>query len=565
MSWTFQIIHNAVTTSVTPLYSTLLFRDVQEKEQVFKRRKLETEFVFEKTDFDVLLAIDQGANRCSKIKFEVFLDASIYWTGQLKLVNAKNWDLDLCRVSIKPDFDDAYTAVFDTWKDELNIHSVAPVVSVSSIIGDVVTQDCIDHPLIGNWPYVPVDCTDAVKWKLIEFDATNGVTTTVSTYAREELTTACIGGVPDPPPGDGWVLVSDDCVGLNTATYARELGLYLIQDTLTDLAISRIYGITGYENGDSIVYPNGRKLEDVLEFFASGIGYTIESNFLNINPSGSTPSNVAYTASDSNLHNLLIFQKTDIKHPLYAQQAFLGKKNFEEVLNWLRDTVQAYWITVGSVLKIEHVSFFSEANGMDLTATNPAEIKGFSSYVYESLSMPKYERFNWQEKYGDTDFDGTDILYSNSCSNESEVKEITVENIVTDITSVAENGDDVSDDGFVLVASTLYLGSLFIISETGALSGESKLNGHLSWANLHSNYWTFERPQISGTMNDSDTVFDSSIPIKKQPSIQIKMTKSDYLNLNSNEKIKTNLGWGKVVSLIYNATSCVLQIELSYE
>jgi hypothetical protein len=57
-------------------------------------------------------------------------------------------------------------------------------------------------------------------------------------YAREKATTACVGGLPVPPLGAGWVLLSNDCGTTNTATYVREspkfiqgpTGILLVED-----------------------------------------------------------------------------------------------------------------------------------------------------------------------------------------------------------------------------------------------------------------------------------------------------------------------------------------------
>jgi hypothetical protein len=41
-------------------------------------------------------------------------------------------------------------------------------------------------------------------------------------YAREKVTTNCVAGLPVPPSGTGWVLLSNDCSTTNTATYVRQ-------------------------------------------------------------------------------------------------------------------------------------------------------------------------------------------------------------------------------------------------------------------------------------------------------------------------------------------------------
>ena len=48
----------------------------------------------------------------------------------------------------------------------------------------------------------------------------NAIPTLVS--FREKKITTCVGGLPVPPSGVGWVLLLDDCIGSNTATYVKE-------------------------------------------------------------------------------------------------------------------------------------------------------------------------------------------------------------------------------------------------------------------------------------------------------------------------------------------------------
>lgn len=563
MNWTFQITHNSVTTQVYPEYNNLVFKDTPVKDQVFFRRTLETEFNFTGIDFDTLYSIDTSPERCEQIDFEVYYKGVIYWSGQLKLVNAKTWDLSKCRVSIKPDLNDEFTCLFNIWEESKNVYPVTPIVQVSAIVGEVVFFPCITPPSSG-WPLYPNDCTDGIEWTLIEFESSAGDESANTIWAREEITTDCSGGVPVAPPGTGWVLVTDDCAGSNTSTYARKLSTYLINDYIDELGKHILYGISGYRD-ENITYPNGRRLNDVLEYLVSDCGLDIESNFLDLNAPGGAPSNTPYTASNPNCHNLALFQKTDIKHPTYSEHALLLEMSLKEVLDWLRETLQVYWVVEGTTLIIEHVSYFASSNGQDLTATDPEQIKSLSQFNYNAAGLPKFEKFEWQDPTNDEDFKGLPIIYDNSCSDESLSNDITVARLVTDIVTTAQNGDDVSDEGFVMVAMYEYDSNYYITSEIGEISGEVKLNGHLSWANLHVNYWTYERPQISGNMNGADVTFDSVIPIKKQVPLSVKMLPAAYQATAPNDKMQSYIGWGKVEELTYNATSGRLEINLIHE
>jgi hypothetical protein len=228
---------------------------------------------------------------------------------------------------------------------------------------------------------------------------------------------------------------------------------------------------------------------------------------------------------------LMIAQKSDIKDPLATNPATQGNITLKQLLTYLRYMFNVYYSVDAGVLKLEHISYFENyAVIVDLT-TYVTEQLGCNEYDHLKQEIPRRENFTWMESkqiYND-DFRGVPIEYSEDCSSDGE-KSYPVDRVTTDILFVTDWPDMIADDGFVIIATRLVSGTYYINVETGLLSGATKMNGHLSWANLQYNYHRHNRYLPSGNMNRVDENFISWRPNIRQQQFDIPLCCGDTFN-----------------------------------
>jgi hypothetical protein len=195
---------------------------------------------------------------------------------------------------------------------------------------------------------------------------------------------------------------------------------------------------------------------------------------------------------------------------------------------------------------VEHISFWTKTNGLDLRTQTLCKASNKYSYVKEE--MPKWEKFYFAESMNE-DFVGNSISYVSKCVNQdagTNVKETKI-NVTTDIEYIMSDPDEIKDDGFVILCNYLSGGSYYIESGIGVLSEEIVLNAHLSWANLHNSYFRHNRVLIEGYMNGVLTTFWTAQKNKLQPvnAIVCPLDNFDPADLITTELGETYLGSAK--------------------
>lgn len=304
---------------------------------------------------------------------------------------------------------------------------------------------------------------------------------------------------------------------------------------------------------------------DIIEGLLTPCSYTVKSDFFNINPDASAPSNDAYTASAA-LHTMFVFQKSDVKRPGDSNPATIGFLTLRDLLGWLRKMFNVYWRVDGTDFRLEHISYFEGVNGEDLTSTQPNTTSNRNDFTFDNDKLVPRESFSWMDPTTDSDFHGLDIIYPNSCADPDLEPEITnLDQVFTDLSRIDALPDSVSDEGFFFMATDLDGGTYYINRETGELSGDIKANAHLSWANLHDNYLTWGRLQPSGTLNNVSQTFNSYRPSKRQQSIPMQISVDDFFALDLTEKLNTGIGWGEIEKGTFSAAQCRYNVELLHD
>lgn len=534
-----------------------------------------------------LLRLEQSIYRCEFTSITIERNCTGSWvpwfTGRISL-NSGSWDLDRCEVSIKLDEVTPDQCFEDNKGEKLNLFDIVPIddrrtvrlypdsleVETVEYYYEVVQGDpCVYSEYWGGvglpigWkvyynqftsidrgPFMPGGSRYACKIK--------------TRWARYKIT------IPntEPSPGGDWYLIgtsgSDNIYSKPAATYGckeqREdsgAGISVIEKACTILrAIKTI--------------DNGMLLKDILIGMVSAFcpGVTVVSEFFQINPV--TPTTVNYvTGAESKINNLVVYQKSDVKRPGVSGNATKAETTIEELTDALVMIFNARWRIVGNVFSIEHISFFTQNAGLDLTLLKYKKyVTGLRRYSYESEKIPSREEFKFMEASAG-DFAGVPILYTGACVAVESKKNIVthaVGNVTTDVQLCLNNPDSdssvVDDKGLVFVAAQVVGSELHIISEPAILSPDPQINNPLSWGILHRDYHRYYRPMESGIMNNVLTDFLSVKPTKKGVPLTVPLCCSD--TFNPDDLVTSPLGVGTVEKASFSFKDQMLTLELAY-
>lgn len=301
-------------------------------------------------------------------------------------------------------------------------------------------------------------------------------------------------------------------------------------------------------------YPEARLLYDVIVFLLdeSGCEYTeLQSDFFEWNPPGDAPgysSGINYVTGATNKLNLLyIDQKSNTLNTSQpSQYATKAELSLGDMLKWLREMFCVYWdIDTDGIVRLEHIKFWEYGPGLslyDLDSYEPLR------YKFLRQQIPRRETFEWMDESigsGATDFLGLDIIYPADCAGTELQNEKSISlPITTDLLHLASNEETASPRGFVLIATAPNGASpdLAIWTDNGALSGTPLTNVPLSWANLHRDYWTWDRYLPTGNLNGADVTFDGFRPTTEQAEVLVKCFECDTLTFDSNLTMTSRLG-----------------------
>jgi hypothetical protein len=388
-----------------------------------------------------------------------------------------------------------------------------------------------------------------------------------TTYIREVITTIDIGGsssTPDTLGGNNWVELESTTIGGYPATkWSRSptgcpAGIInwvpifptgFTQEIIGDCEMFRLTYPSCYEEPGQIDYTHGRDFGDVLSFVVRktcGKITGIVSDFFEINPVGDTPGYVAgqnYVTGDTNkLKNMVIYQKSDFIDPAASNPATIGEISWKEIAQLLYTAFNAYWFIDEQMrLRIEHISWFTRS--ATITTVGLPINRGFKRFKYDRPEIPKREKFLFMEAL-DVDFLGLPVEYDSLCSSPDKTDEYSVGRFTTDVNTVYSLPSIIDNDGFVLVCID-QSDNTIIDREVALLSGVTKNNAHLSWANLQYNYLRYNRPLLNGIMNNIPETFITAKRTKRQTGIKYTgncCTEIDPLN----DLITSELGDGQI-------------------
>lgn len=163
---------------------------------------------------------------------------------------------------------------------------------------------------------------------------------------------------------------------------------------------------------------------------------------------------------------LLLTPKSNVVAGEYTQAAQKGQITLKGILDMLKNVFQCYWYVENGALKIEHIQFFKNGGayedthviGFDLTQMKNVRngkvwAWGKSEYSFDRIDMPETYTFKWMDDCT-LGFEGKPIEVLSRVVQKGKKEEINVANFTADIDYMLTMPNEVSKDGFALLAGT---------------------------------------------------------------------------------------------------------------
>lgn len=595
----------------------------QEKDEIFFRKLMSSPLKFTGDDFnyfrDYILP-----NECCEVKFIIEKRCSglgmlteddreltteqtfnIDWRGYFTH-NSCNWNLSHCWVEANIEVDDYYRCLFYGYEDKHTIFDTLTYFERLECCEDrnQIAQggSLCDPPCVGlidalqdagsdvigfdpNQKVLPCDDSEFNEWQ-VEKHVSEQITFTGEpietfhiciTFIREVAITADVAGLAVEPAGAGWVMreaVNYNGLPAHKWTRLPYGGIYY---NYSDYTVVRDCDGTPCIRTWTVNFPDTpdssttqKPLGEVLGTLASlscGSISGVKSDFFEINPPGDTPGYVAgtnyVTGAASQITNLRIQQISAFLTVLSdSVQDIYSDLSLKDLLDSLKTTFNCKWfVDDDGYLRLEHISWFVRAVNVNTTiGEHTIRLnKSKKQFKFDRLEIPVREKFTFVYQ-GYLDFIGKDIKYSSACVNLKKTVSYVVPKFSTDLRHVRDNANEFKDfNSFLLLACD---GSDVVLSENGILSGESQLNGHLSWANLHDNYYRHDRFLISGMMNDAQTTFETAKKTQRQVPV---LFSGCCKGVNPMiDLVKTELGDGQIDKMSKENRDEIFTVELLY-
>ena len=555
-------------------------------------------------DFDLIRNIENGVagypDKCSNIYFGIDkncgswnIDTSPkvynsktggnkpawYWEGVFSIINA-SFDLDRCVVTINPYVVDEYACLSRIWENDYNvvdsnstvIKSETPAIweyyncpeillSDPDFIGTYDAFGCLRPRVTSFEPDWYNDCNNLVanhyKIDTQSYRSTPfPFTFYVATNWKRWITYTVGGGGVNPPPTGVWHYLNNETI--NGVIFSK-----FVRDNTDYYAISggKIIGtcnnFTWKCNYGEFVYQTAKKIDTIILDMLTGCNLTFKSEFFE--------NEINYVTNQINkLNNIYFIPKSDYLNPNATMPQRFASLSLKRLLEIICDTFNCYWWIENNELRIEHVSYNLNMQGIDAMSDYPENLKGHRKYRYNVENMFSVESWKFMEQ-GNIDFIGSDIKYISTCvkkDTENKVKDRDLNEITTDIALIYTSPELISSSGFVMVCTRLINGENWIDSEVGVISNNLMPNGHLSIANLHENYWRYERIAYDGEMNGLQTVFTTIQKYKELEEIRLPLCCTEF---DPEKLINTGLGWGEVYEAREILKTGIFVIKLKYE
>lgn len=543
-------------------------------------------------DFWWVYNFDQSSLRCSYLLLEIQRECSGSWVTYNNYripLNQCEFDVDRCTANLQLELLTNYICYDDNKKGDVDLFQHLPNRQTMYFTGGVIEVVEYTGGAVGGdfWraSAFPESNPQTKGWVRTEYfrHFTTPTPTHTYKYAREKVVVTC-----DVVMSPEWILLVDNCSGNNTRTYVRPALIaggykYLnvsdqFENKSDQTPVDSNYEPKDFDlvkwtvlGGDAIpAIDNGLLLSEVLNYFSETFcDKPTRSNFLQVNPSLSF--SVAYPTLQPKVSELnLLFQKSDVIRASVAGNATKAVLVWEKLITCLCSIYNLNYEITDDAFVIEHISYFGRSVGIDSTAAPYNTIAQRSKYKYNADEFPELEEFSFMEQ-SHTDFIGRPIMYKGACVKKGEKKPYSADSITTDIEylisdgiykEAAKGGGNVSDSGFVLVATEVINGKNVVMSRIPLLDHSRRANNVLGWSFLHDYFWRWERPLKNGYMNDVATIFNTVKPSRYGEPISIPICCGDSVKLT--DLIKTKLGEAYIAEAKFNLTTSIFTFTPAY-
>lgn len=537
------------------------------------RVKLSNKLLFKGADYTYFRDI-YDAGDCTEVSIliETYCGGEwVTWHEGIVPIFQGEYNASRCEVSFEIKPNDVYQCADKSLSSRTNWLEYALPADVKTITGTIETITChqtgVASPGVpippggGSWilwfykgcwgtGYTNSQDPDAsLAWRPVQhlqeyfLGGTFGVETT---WARE--TTTSVG----MPMGDGWI-------NLSGTTWVRPVNVTNVKIwTPLSGGLELLKQQFEAQVVNSAPVSNGRYLATVLQEAVAALDCDIDevvSNFLNINPDATNPSNDAYDYAADNFTDIFFFQKSDIVRAGVSNDATRFTFSVKEFLDEMK-IFNLFWAITSAggtnTLRIEHYTYFDGSNGLDLTTLQSGRfIEGLDSFKSE-VEVPNFESFAYQESFRPK-FMIKRITYPPACAT-TQGDERTATQLCTDFGGLVEN-PDAGLEGFFLMATIDIGGGEYLINTLG---GEA--NGAFAWENILPALWADGRFHADATANVPGYTVNSVAKMREQVQITIPFCCDD--EFEPSELVQTQLGWGEVKSAEQDTERGTLKLTL---
>lgn len=341
---------------------------------------------------------------------------------------------------------------------------------------------------------------------------------------------------------------------------------------LNDVDVNVYSGYTQYLPGGVFTsdrnYVNAFDFGSVLYCVAKTTNPRINSvisNFFQINPDGPF-----YLPGVTNKWDALaLCSLSDVQEPVPSNPATFERIKFSELMNDLNVLFDVYWyIDENYNLRVEHSAFFDGTFGLNLNELKYRKyINGKTKYSYDLQGYPDKERWtivsNGRAQYAE-------LTYNQISDLSKQINQVgkSTTKIRTDYVSIRYDGKNSTDDGFFLFATELIAGQY-------TMYGDGGVNYALTPYYLVTNLHTYNRPYLyalfesferwigQDLLRNGAFIAKTTAKLKKYEPIEIPLCCDD--DFNTQDVIRTPMGYGKVDKAAFDAKTNTLSLELKYE
>lgn len=508
--------------ATNPQYEKSGMTKARKSDQIFARVNLSAPLTFYSIEYTELKALADDYNR---IEIRVFYKGVQKFTGYLDLTGEYNDNELSCRLNVTPN--DRYTKILEGMDTEIN--AIQPGISKYDVILNVTTD--VDFQYEVETGAAPTGFDDYSNCGLVNPTLWDSTT---QYYPAIEAT-------PSPPTGDYQGAMNCFCryetspgsftnyrckIGhknrrpdLNPPYWAPISGqLFKFGQERADFQFTgstydpglNLYKKAGCSSSNyQNIFDNCVRMYDVLEELLDEVDTTINiaetggnqySAYLN---SGSAP-------CDGELANLFMSDKSDIKNYLAPDAAQFENIKLSVILKYYKRMFNLDWL-------IDDNNYFKFYHPTEITVVLPTPVEDYPAHyldtfralkwtvgnaLYKYVERKKINKERWEfELSNHSDFDGVPIIYNNAYTDEIVYQ---LNNINCNVSRVIKNDDTVSDDGFVIFATTKPGADYEVVNKAGILRvGVTLYNGKLaaSWL-IQDHHTTGDRIYKKGTVNN---------------------------------------------------------------